>query len=72
MNYQSGEKVEVGDTVRIENGKTPGSVVAIVENEADMSSWNVDEPGLFIEAKPFGLVFWPESDNDPVVYVARR
>ena len=70
MQYQSGKTVEVGDAVRIENGKTPGVVIAIAESDVDMSQWNVQEPGLFIEAKPFGLVFWPLSDDDPVLHVA--
>lgn len=71
MNYKSGEQVMIGDLVLIEEGKTQGTVSAIVEQSQEMFSWNVDEKGLLIEAAPFGLVFWPNSDPDPVVFLAR-
>jgi hypothetical protein len=67
MDYATGEKVEVGDQVVIENGKTSGVIYAVVETDSDMKEWRVDEPGMLIESKPFGMVFWPISDiDDPV------
>jgi len=73
MRYKSGEVVELGDLVLIEKGKTPGRVHAIVESDADMKEWGLDEAGISIESKPFGLVFWPEAEvNDPVIFKNRK
>lgn len=71
MRYRSGERIEVGDSVLIESGKTFGIVLEIVESRLDLGTWNVDESGIMIESKPFGLVFWPESEIDSVAYVSR-
>ncbi len=70
MMYQSGQYVELGDRVVVENGKTPGIVHAIVGTEDQMKQWGVDETGLLLESKPFGLLFWPESE-EPAVLVCR-
>ena len=72
MNYATGEKVEIGDQVVIENGKTTGIIHAVVETDSDMKEWKVDEPGVLIESKPFGLVFWPISDIDEPVILQRK
>lgn len=73
MKYESGEVVEVGDHVLIENGKTIGTVNAIVETAAQMDEWGVDERGISIESEPFGLVYWPSSETvDPVILVGRK
>ena len=71
MNYSSGERAQLGDHVAIEHGRTPGRVTDIIEADSDMSQWNVDEPGLMIQSAPFGLVFWPTSSEDSVVFVHR-
>ena len=69
MNYQTGEEILVGDEVLIENGKTPGIVERIIESQKEMEQWNVEESGVLIKAAPFGLVFWPFSNNDdPIVF----
>ncbi|MWV13768.1 hypothetical protein F3I62_16840 [Pseudomonas sp. R-28-1W-6] len=73
MNYSSGETVEIGDSVTLEYGKTPGVVYAVIESPQQINEWTLDEPGIMIEAEPFGLVFWPKSETyDPVVFVARK
>ncbi|UPQ82068.1 hypothetical protein M0M42_16930 [Pseudomonas knackmussii] len=73
MNYSSGETVEVGDSVTLEYGKTPGVVYAVIESPQQINEWTLDEPGIMIEAEPFGLVFWPASEiYDPVVFIARN
>jgi len=69
MKYLSGEEILVGDEVLIENGKTPGIVEIIIESQKEMKQWNVEESGVLIKAAPFGLVFWPLSNNDdPIVF----
>jgi hypothetical protein len=71
MNYSTGEPVRVGDTVRIEDGRTTGTISDIVETKDDMKNWHVDEPGVMVRSAPFGLVFWPLNHSDPAVFVAR-
>lgn len=67
----TGEEVQVGDQVLIENGKTKGVVHSVIETPAQMQEWGVDEFGVLIESAPFGLVFWPSSEvDDPVVFKA--
>ena len=73
MNYFSGETVELGDSVTLEYGKTPGVVCAVIESPQQINEWALDEPGIMIEAEPFGMVFWPESETyDPVIFIARK
>ena len=60
MTYPDGGEVFIGDAVLIEHGKTPGRIVAVVEQER-VAEFNVEEPGLMIETAPFGLVFIPTS-----------
>ena len=72
MKYKTGEVVQIGDSVLIENGATPGIVSKIIETQDQMDEWGVEDMGLFIESGPFGLVFWSESDEDSVKFVSRR
>ena len=48
--------MKVGDAVLIEHGRTPGTIAYVLEATADLTQWNVDEPGVMIESAPFGLV----------------
>lgn len=72
MYYKNGELVKNGDSVLIEHGKTAGTVHSIIDSSNDMNEWGVAEKGLMISAPEFGLVFWPELDEDAVVFVARQ
>jgi|GEM_PF-3077039 len=68
MQYKSGEIVELFDRVVIENGKKPGIVHAIVETHEEMKQWGVEEAGILLESKPFGIVFWPASEESAVLF----
>jgi hypothetical protein len=73
MEYKSGEKVNVGDPVSIENGRTPGNVKEVIETEQQMKDSGVTEQGVMISSKLFGLVFWPSSlEDDPVIYKGKK
>jgi hypothetical protein len=73
MNYGTGEKVQIGDDVLIENRRTTGEVQHIIETDDDMKNFNVNEKGVLLKSGPFGLVFWPiEYKDDPVVFVSRK
>ena len=69
-----GKEMRVGDSVLIENGRTPGTVSELIESAAEQKQWNVDEPGVMIKSPPFGLVFLPVSAlaDDPITFVARN
>jgi len=66
--------MEVGDSVLIEHGRTPGTISEVISAKDDLANWNVDEPGVMIKSAPFGLVFWPVSQfaEDPIIFVARN
>ena len=68
MYYKSGEIIELFDRVVIEKGQKPGIVHAIIESEEDMKHWGVQEHGLLLESKPFGIVFWPVSEESAVLF----
>jgi hypothetical protein len=72
MLYETGEVIEVGDAVTIEHGRTPGTVRTIIDTQQLMDEWNVSEPGTLIEAEPFGLVFWPQSDTASPLRLTRK
>lgn len=72
MKYLSGEEIEVGDNLLIENRRTPGIVECVIETDQDMKEWNLDEQGVLLKSPPFGSVFWPiEEKDDPVIFVSR-
>ncbi len=68
MKYKSGKEVKLFDRVVIENGKKPGIVHAIIETQVDMKQWGVEVKGLMLESKPFGMVFWPETEESAVLF----
>ena len=73
VKYPTGEVVQIGDDVLIENGVTFGSVEHIIETDKDMAEWNVSEPGVILKSKPFGSVFWPiEKDDGSIIFVSRN
>jgi hypothetical protein len=73
LTYASGAPVEVGDAVLIERGRTPGTIVAVVETPAQFADFNVTEPGVMVKSAPFGLVYLPVETlaEDPLEFVAR-
>lgn len=73
ISYEDGTEMKVGDSVLIEEGRTPGVITHIIESTAKQSEWNVQEPGVIIKPPPFGLVFIPTATfkEDPVLLVQR-
>ena len=64
----------VGDSVLIEHGRTPGQIIEVIEAEAELNQWNLQEPGVMIKSPLFGLVYLPVStfSDDPVIFVSRN
>ena len=59
--------------VLIEYGKTSGNVTAVVETKSEMKQFGVDEAGIMLSSKPFGLVYWPSPyPEDPVIFKERE
>jgi hypothetical protein len=71
--YSDGARVEVGDSVLFEGGKTPGVVVEVVDTEAQMAACGVREPGVMLRSPPFGLVYLSDEilEDDPLVLEKR-
>jgi hypothetical protein len=70
ISYTDGTEMKVGDSVLIEQGRTPGIVVALIELSEQLAQWNVTEPGVMLKSPPFGLVFIPVSTfaDDPIQF----
>lgn len=66
--------MKVGDSVLIERGRTPGTIVQVIEVADELKQWNLEEPGVMIKSPPFGLVFLPVSTfhDDPIVFASRN
>jgi len=71
--YLDGSVVEVGDSVLLEKGRTPGTVELIITTAEEMKSTNVEEPGVMLKSPPFGRVYLPQwsLDQDPLHLVSR-
>ena len=70
--YADGHAILIGDCVRIEHGRTPGIVEAVLVSPHDIKMLNVECAGVMLLSPPFGRVFWPlDEANDPLVFVAR-
>jgi len=74
ISYQDGTQIQVGDSVLIERGRTPGIIIQVIESFSDLTQWNLEEPGVMIKSQPFGLAFFPVSsfDDDPIVFIDRN
>ena len=71
--YSDGSEIQIGDSVLLENGRTPGIVDYIVLTSEEMKSTNVEEPGIMLKSPPFGLVYLTQSwlADDPLLLVSR-
>jgi len=73
LKYEDGAEIMVGDSVLLENGRTPGTVELIVITVAEMQAINVEEPGVMLKSPPFGRVYLPQWSlvKDPLRLVSR-
>ncbi len=71
--YEDGSEIKVGDSVLLENGRTPGTVELIVTTAEEMRQIGVDEPGVSLLSPPFGRVYLPDWSllEDPLRFVSR-
>ncbi len=71
--YEDGLEIMVGDSVFLENGRTPGTVESIVITTEEMKATNVAEPGVMLKSPPFGRVYLPQWSmmKDPLRFVSR-
>lgn len=71
--YEDGSEIMVGDSVLLENGRTPGTVEHIVTTAEEMKATNVEEPGVMLKSPPFGRVYLPQWSlvEAPLRFVSR-
>lgn len=65
--------MQVGDSVLVERGRTPGTIIEIIADADEVKRWNLKEPGVTIKSPSRGVVFIPVSSfaDDPIVFVGR-
>lgn len=67
MQYPSGEKIKLGDTVRLE-GRAQGVVVGLIDDATyaapyAASEWGYLGTGVLVEADDAGLTHYPAPDG---------
>ena len=70
--YADGSPIQVGDSVTLEHGRTPGVVELVVLTATQMAEFGVDEPGVMLLSPPFGRVYLSEGclQMEPLQFVA--
>ena len=72
MRYQTGETIEEGDHVLIENKKTSAVVEKVIDTLDAAAELGLQEIGVLLRSAPFGVVFWPALEiDDPLVFVCK-
>ena len=72
LTYADGSPIQVGDSVLLENGQTPGTVELVVITLAEMKAIGVEEPGVMLLSSPFGRVYLPKwsLQSEPLQFVS--
>jgi len=72
LTYANGSPIQVGDSVLLEHGQTPGTVELVVLTSPEMEAIGVKERGVMLLASPFGRVYLPEwsLQSDPLQFVS--
>jgi len=72
LTYADGSTIKVGDSVLLENRRTPGTVELVVVTPAEMASIGVEEPGVMLLSPPFGRIYLPQwsLQSDPLLFVS--
>ena len=72
LTYADGLPVQVGDSVTLEDGRTPGVVELVVLTAVQMAEVGVEEPGVMLLSPPFGRVFLSEGSlqMEPLQFVS--
>jgi hypothetical protein len=72
LTYQNGNRIEIGDSVRFERGRTSGTVYELVDTSAKASELGVEEEGVMLKSAPFGLVFLSVTSllADPLEFIS--
>ena len=72
MTYSNGTEIIVGDKVMADDSK--GTVVCVLDtkqfSDKYPQGWTDEDKGIFIETQKWGLIHYPEVDED-VVFMER-
>lgn len=60
--YRDGTLVQQGERVFIPSEQVHGTVDRLIQSTLDQREWNVDEPGVMLQAEEFGLLFISNVD----------
>ena len=73
ITYPDGQPADVGDRLALAHRQHTGVVVEVLESAADLSAWDLKDPGLMIDTSYGGLVFQPTFTFCPeeIALVAR-
>ncbi|MBB4597412.1 hypothetical protein FHR59_000457 [Xanthomonas arboricola] len=71
LTYADGSPIQVGDSVLLEHGQTPGTVELVVLTQTEMETIGAEEPGVMLLSAPFGRVYLPKwfLQREPLQYV---
>ncbi|MBV6777917.1 hypothetical protein P2C08_10785 [Xanthomonas perforans] len=74
LTYADGSPIQVGDSVLLEHGQTPGTVELVILTAAEMETIGTEEPGVMLLSPPFGRVYLPKwfLQREPLQYVPHR
>jgi hypothetical protein len=74
ITYENGTPMLVGDSVCVEQGRTPATIIQVIEDATELQQWNLAERGIMIKSQQLGMVFIPISSfaADPIVFVSRN
>jgi hypothetical protein len=72
LTYADGSPIQVGDSVLLEHGQTPGIVEFVVLTPAEMETIGVEEAGVMLLSPPFGRVYLPKCSlqHEPLQFVS--
>ena len=71
ITYAGGAEALPGDRVNLDSLR--GVVEAVIESEAGLANWGIDEPGLMIKTDDCGLMYEPVDSitRDAVILLER-
>lgn len=71
--YKDNTEVLIGDNVLLESGKTSGVVDLIVNTQAEVKAFKVDEAGVMVSLVGTGMVYLTKQwlADEPLQFVSR-
>jgi hypothetical protein len=74
ITYRDGTEARVGDKVSLSHGNDTGVVSEAIESAEKKYQWNIEETGLMIESKAYGLTFYQIRSgvlDEDIIFLSR-